>query len=123
MWVIFLKNVLYPILFYLYMVTLACFSPLFLIVFVLSRSLSLTLVNYFGKITFLPFALTKLMILNFKSGIIHRLQDELCQILILKLKELFSSRRNGFHMVISPVLNNQKAMVMLIIAWFMNIHN
>lgn len=87
MWVIFLKNVLYPILFDLYMVTLACFSPLFLIAFVLSRSLSLTLVNYFGKITFPPFALTKLMILNFKSGFIHRLQ-ELCQILILKLKEL-----------------------------------
>lgn len=56
--------------------------------FVLSRSLSLTLVNYFGEITFPPFALTKLMELNFKLGIIHLLQEELCQILILKLKEL-----------------------------------
>lgn len=70
------------------MAILACFSPLFLIAFILSRSLSLTLVNYFGKITFLPFALTDLMILNFKSGIIHRLQEGLCHILILKLKEL-----------------------------------
>ena len=64
------------------------FFTLVLIAFVLSRSLSLTLVNYFGKITFLPFALNKLMVLNFKLGTTHFLQEGLCQILILKLKEL-----------------------------------
>lgn len=67
------------------------------------------------KMTFLPFALTKLMVENFKLGIIHILQKELCQILMLKSKEL-SFTKEWFSYGNQFSSKQSKAMVMLIIA-------
>lgn len=62
--------------------------------------------------TFLPFALTKLMVENFKLGITHLLQEELCQILMLTSKGPFQEGVGFFfffNIMFSPVLKIPKS--------------